>query len=149
MNDKLINERLTELELKLESKLDSHDDREYIRTEIKELDIDICMLSSLSKQQFSKRIAICKQKFKTMSGPIDKVQDPHDILLAKTNESTKVLEETLKVLHDTEQVGIDTLRALQKQRDTMARVKENLNTTQQSLKHSDSVLTRMMRFWRG
>lgn len=69
--------------------------------------------------------------------------------LQRQQNSLDVLRKANQQLADTEQVGVDTLQNLEKQRETIARARENLKQTSDNLGYSNKMLNRMSKWWRG
>lgn len=59
--------------------------------------------------------------------------------------NTLRLKNSLAELNMTEEVGKETLIELQRQRESLKKVKDNLNDTNKEVTYSNSVLNRMMR----
>lgn len=98
-------------------------------------------------QSFKAQLASLKKKA-LMGDQADKsgAFDPH---MAKGQESLDVLERARAQLQETEEVGINTLENLERQRETMGNTKKNAKEVNSNLATSNRLLTRMGKWWRG
>ena len=67
----------------------------------------------------------------------------------KNQESLEVLKKAHAQLAETEEVGIGVLGNLAQQKDTIKKIKVNLDDTNQQLTYSNKLVNRMGKWWRG
>jgi len=67
----------------------------------------------------------------------------------KNQESLEVLKKAHAQLIETEDVGIGVLSNLAKQKETIKKVKGNLDDSNQELVYSNKLVNRMGKWWRG
>eukprot|EP00808_Paulinella_micropora_P017355 g48140.t1 len=68
---------------------------------------------------------------------------------APGEESLEVLKKARQQLHETEQVGLETLEHLGKQREVILNATQNAKEVNSNLATSNRLLTRMGKWWRG
>lgn len=62
--------------------------------------------------------------------------------------SLLMLKQSLAQLHQSEEIGIDTLQRLEQDKEKLKRVRENIAETQQSLSFSNKLLNKMKSWFR-
>ncbi len=64
-------------------------------------------------------------------------------------QSLEALRKAQAQLYETEQIGVNTLENLNKQKETIKNTKKNTEEINQNLSYSNKLLNRMGKWWRG
>ncbi|XXQ37081.1 t-SNARE coiled-coil homology domain-containing protein [Plasmodiophora brassicae] len=75
--------------------------------------------------------------------------DPSDVLEASANRQRQMVDDARRQLEETEQVGAETLKNLQAQREVIVKAQNNLSAVNRDLDQSNRIMTRMSKWWRG
>lgn len=140
----------------------------------RQLDEDVEEVNSLLKQiEIGSRSmppsdkSVWRQKVKTIRSELTEIQGR--VLMASSNSSRTNasnqnsqtdshashqrnmdrLEESRRQLAETEAVAVDTTASLHAQRNQMDNVRKNVNEIDSQMSHTDRILTRMSKWWRG
>lgn len=75
--------------------------------------------------------------------------DPRVSATAANERGLEVLQRARAQLAETEETGVNIMNNLATQKETIARTQNNMNKVNQDLSHSNKLLNRMSKWWRG